>query len=138
MPSPAVTIANDRALTFHCNDCLIKEGGDSKAAYLIVSGRVAIRKGAFSNHPQTIAVLGKGELIGEMSLFDDQPPMASAIALEDTQVRPISRDELKQRIAGLDPVMRSIMRVMVKRLRHMGEAAMPKSTEVNWSDWQKA
>ena len=137
MPSPAISVVNSNQLTFHRNEYMIKEGSDSDVAYLIMSGRVEIRKGAFSQAPQRLAVLGKGEMIGEMALFDDSPRMASVIALEDTTVRVISREEMKRRIGTLDPVMRGIMRIMIKRLRLMAEDAMPKQTEVNWSEWKK-
>ena len=137
MPSPAISVVNNNQLTFHRNEYMIKEGSDSDVAYLIMSGRVEIRKGAFSQAPQRLAVLGKGEMIGEMALFDDSPRMASVIALEDTTVRVISREELKRRIGTLDPVMRGIMRIMIKRLRLMAEDAMPKQTEVNWSEWKR-
>jgi CRP-like cAMP-binding protein len=137
MPSPALSVVDDRHLTFHRNDYMIKEGSDSDVAYLILSGRVEIRKGAFSSAPQRLAVLGKGEIIGEMALFDDNPRMASAIALEDTTVRVVSREEMKRRIDTLDPVMRGILRILVKRLRQMAENVMPKQSEVNWSEWKK-
>ena len=55
-------------ITFSPNDYLMREGSKNNAAYLITSGKVEIRKGEMSNTPLTLAVLGKGEVIGEMGV----------------------------------------------------------------------
>jgi len=57
---------------------LIKEGERTDDAYLIASGKVEIRIGAFGRNPHTLAILEPGDVVGEMSLFDDQPPVARA------------------------------------------------------------
>jgi CRP-like cAMP-binding protein len=103
--------------TFQANEYLIKEGTSSDAAYLISSGKVVVRKGDFGSNPQTLATLGKGAVIGEMSLFDDHPPIASAIALEETKTTAISREEFQRRLADMDPVMRGIFRILIGRIR---------------------
>ncbi len=122
--------------TFEPYEYLFKEGSPSEAAYLITSGKVEIRKGDHTSHPQTLAILEKGEVVGEMSLFDDTPPMASAIAIEETVVSAISRDEFQRRVNSMDPVMRGIFKIMVKRIRKITEGPRKKS-KVNWSGWDK-
>ncbi len=122
--------------TFEPDEYLFKEGSPTEAAYLITSGKVEIRKGNYGENPQTLAVLGKGEVIGEMSLFDDHPHMASAIAVEDTVVSAISRDEFQRRVNGMDPLMKGIFQIMVKRIRKMTKSS-GKKNNVNWSDWKK-
>ncbi|MBC8337973.1 MAG: cyclic nucleotide-binding domain-containing protein [Alphaproteobacteria bacterium] len=105
--------------SFKAQDFLIKEGAPSDAAYLVTEGKVEVRKGAVSSNPQTLAVLGKGAVIGEMSLFDDQLPVASAIAIEDTTTTAISREEFQRRLSSMDPVMRGIFKIMVNRVREL-------------------
>ena len=122
--------------TFEPYEYLFKEGSHSEAAYLITSGKVEIRKGEHTDHPQTLAVLEKGEVVGEMSLFDDTPPMASAIAIEETVVSAISRDEFQRRVNAMDPLMKGICQIMVQRIRKMTES-YGKKNKVNWSDWRK-
>ena len=124
-------------VTFSPKDYLMREGTTVQAAFLITSGKVEIRKGEMSDNPKTLAVLGKGEVIGEMALFDDQPHMASAIALEETKVSAISRDEFQRRVAAMDPVMRGILKILVKRIRNLSEMALAETTEINWGDLKK-
>jgi len=79
---------------------------------------------------RTLAVLEPGDVVGEMSLFDDEPPVASAIALTDTEVTSISRAEFNRRIEAMDPMMRGLLKIMVKRLRHAATKAGWK--EIDW------
>jgi len=109
---------------------LIKEGERTDDAYLIAKGKVEIRIGAFGRNPHTLAVLEPGDVVGEMSLFDDEPPVASAIALTDTEVTSISRAEFNRRIEAMDPMMRGLLKIMVKRLRHAATKAGWK--EIDW------
>ena len=122
--------------TFKPSERLIREGDTSEAAFLIISGKVEVRKGDLGEHPQTLAVLGKGEVIGEMSLFDDTPPIASVIAVEETIVNTIYRDEFQRRVNTMDPVIKGVVKVMVKRIRKMSEGSGKKAA-VNWIDWKQ-
>ena len=122
---------------FKPNEYLLKEGTPSEAAFLISSGKVAVRKGELGPNPQTLGILGKGAVVGEMSLFDDLPPIASAIALEETTTSAISREEFQRRVGSMDPVMRGIFKIMIGRIRAMAEKVEGKPSEVNWSDWKK-
>ena len=80
-------------LEFPKDTVILKEGAIGDAAYVIIEGNVEIRKDQFGKNPQTLATRTRGEVIGEMALFDDKPHMASAIAVEDTVVNAMSRDE---------------------------------------------
>ena len=106
-------------------DLVFEEGEVGDMAYLIVSGEIEIyRKNG--NDDRVLATLGRGELIGEMSLIDNHPRVASARALQDTEVRVISRDSLQQRLARLeqtDRVLRRLIAVLVSRIR--GQALSP-------------
>jgi hypothetical protein len=88
-------------------------------AYLVIQGSVEIfRTLGGKKHP--LAVVGAGEIIGEMALIDNQPRMASAMALEDTILVCISQENMQQRlnkIAKDDKVMHLLLKTMVRRLR---------------------
>jgi CRP/FNR family transcriptional regulator, cyclic AMP receptor protein len=119
-------------ITVKADDFLFNEGDAGEAAYLIVSGRVEIRTGAKSDAPRTVAKLGKGDIVGEMALFDRKPRMASAIAAEDTVAIRIAEKEFRARLEHTDPVMRSIITILVKRLREMSDQV----AELKSMDWR--
>ena len=128
---------NFTRLTFPTGEVIIKEGDFGEAAYVIVEGKVEIRIGQFRQNPQTLATRTSGDVIGEMALFDNKPHMARAIALEETVVNAMSRDEFRRRIEEMDPAMRGILKLMVQRVREMADDLMKNPPEVNWADWRR-
>jgi len=126
-----------KRLTFKKNDVIIKEGSVSDAAYLIVRGQVAVTKGSHGEYPRTVATLGKGNIFGEMALFDGHPHIATVTAIEDTEVSAMARDQFENLIASMDPVMKGIVAMLVSRLRQTVDELVPKAGDVNWADWRK-
>jgi CRP-like cAMP-binding protein len=118
------------------NDYIFKEGAIGNEAYLIMDGHVEIRLGAFGDNPKLLAKLGKGDVIGEMSLFDKKPHMASAMIMEKTTVTVLTADTFKKRVEEMDPVMRGIITVMIKRLRKVGDNKAIKMSDTDWNSWQ--
>ncbi len=128
---------NYQRLTFKKNDVLLKEGEISDAAYLILSGKVEVRKGLHGQNPRLLATLEKGNVIGELSLFDDTPHTATVVALEKTEVSAMSRDEFKRMVNEMDPVMKGIIGMITERLRQAIGELIPNSGDVDWYDWKK-
>ncbi len=124
-------------MTFATQDYLFKEGSRSESAYLILEGKVAVRLGDQGENPRTLAVLERGDVVGEMSLIDNEPHMASAIAIEHTKVSALSASEFNKRVDDMDPLMKGILTILIKRLRAMGKDLKAKEMEVNWGDWNK-
>jgi len=117
--------------SFGKDDTVFEEGQTGDAAYLIVSGEVDIGIGMKGEAPRVLAKVGKGKIIGEMALFDKHPRMASAIAAEKTEAIRISREEFRGRLNSMDPVMRSILKLMVKRTRELSEQ-VAELKRTNW------
>ncbi|UTW52990.1 cyclic nucleotide-binding domain-containing protein [bacterium SCSIO 12827] len=103
---------------------LFEEGDAGTEAFLISTGAIEIyRRGAIE---QSLATLGAGELLGELSLIDDQPRAASARAAEDSVLIVLSKESLKarlQRLEQTDKVLHRLMGVLVNRLRGMARSA---------------
>lgn len=123
--------------TFAANKYILTAGERSDSAYLILEGKVEIRIGAMGDEPKILAVLGKGDVVGEMSLFDNAPHMASAIAVEKTVASTVSAGEFLRRLEEMDPLMRGILKIWAKRIRQMGERLMDQDVEANWGTWKK-
>lgn len=126
-----------KKLDFSANSVIFDEGEAGDAAYMIRAGQVEIRKGAQSSNPQSLAVLTKGDVIGELALFDDRPRMATAICLTDVVAISISRDKFHELMSTMDPAMERIVLTMVKRVREMADEFMRRKTDVDWINWKK-
>ena len=122
---------------FAPNIAIFEEGDKGDAAYIVLSGKVAIRKGMQSDNPQQLAILGKGEMLGEMALFDDRPRMASAIALTDVTVIEMSRQEFQERLSSVDLTLKAMMLSMVGRVRKMADEFMRRKSSEDWANWEK-
>jgi CRP-like cAMP-binding protein len=121
-------------LTIEARKTIFGEGEPGDNAYLIVSGRVEIRKGIGKDEPHVVAVLGPGDVVGEMALFDERPRMAEAVTLEESEVIVVAREEFLKRLNEMNPVMRRMLQIMVGRVRSMTDEFMKRKGESQWDD----
>ena len=110
----------------HKGETLLKEGEIHDDVFLIVKGKVEVRKGLRHDFPYVFGVKGPGDIIGEMAAFDDQPHMASVVALEDTTVTVMTRNEFQRRLNAMDPLMKGAILAVVRRAREMAELLLEK------------
>lgn len=113
---------------------LFKEGDKGDAAYLIISGKVQLRKDVLSEYPQLVATVGPGDIVGEMALFDNRPRLAEALVADDSEVFEIPRDEFQERLGAMNPVMRRILQIMVQRVRKMTDEFMQRKQAPKWGE----
>ena len=123
--------------TFGENTIILEEGKKGEAAYLIAKGRVEVRKGLRSESPQVLAILGQGDVFGEMAMFDDRPNMATVVAIDTVQAIAISREDFRAKVDEMDPVIKGVVLQMVVRARQMADSLMEKK-DVDWAKWKKA
>ncbi|MCG8668873.1 MAG: cyclic nucleotide-binding domain-containing protein [Pseudomonadales bacterium] len=64
---------------------IFSQGDEAVFMALIQSGKVEIRKEGHDGEAQTIAIVGEGQVIGEMSLIDSGARSATAVAAENTK-----------------------------------------------------
>jgi EAL domain-containing protein (putative c-di-GMP-specific phosphodiesterase class I)/CRP-like cAMP-binding protein len=102
--------------TVRAGDLLIRQGEAGKSAYIVEQGRVEIyiEKDGKS---QFVGTRGPGTLLGEMALIDDDTRTANVRALEDCKLIEITREDFVRRLNATDPVMQTVMRVLMTRYR---------------------
>ena len=97
-------------------ELIFSEGDAVDSAYLIEAGAVEIalvRDGI----RQVLALLGPGEVFGEMGIIDNLPRSATATAAEDCRLVVVSAEQIQQVVARSDPFFAELMRKLVGRLR---------------------
>ncbi len=80
--------------TLPAQQLLLKEGEQSDFAILLLDGVVSVNKRHADNSEHTIATIGPGKLIGEMSLIDGEPRFASCQANTDVRFAVLTRQNL--------------------------------------------
>jgi hypothetical protein len=105
-----------RRRRFASGTMIFDEGDVSHEAYLVRAGRIEVLKASTAG-PLRLAVLGPGDVLGEMGLLDERPRSASARALEDTEVDAVSAAEFAD-LLTTDPTRSiEVLRAMFERLR---------------------
>ncbi len=107
--------------TFQRGDIIIEEGQIGIGCFIVASGRVEVIKGLKGPAPLTIAQLGVGEIIGEMSIIDEQPHSTSVRALENTHCLMIERWDFKAQMQAYPEIALQLLPVLARRIRELLE-----------------
>lgn len=83
--------------------------------FLILAGRVSVHLDSADSRP--LVVLETGECVGEMSLFDGQPPSAFVKAAEPSLMLVIGQAALWEMIDASHDVARNLLRMLSHRIR---------------------
>lgn len=89
--------------------------GDS--LFIVRSGRVKVVLVAEDGREVILGVLGVGEHFGELSLIDDQPRSAHVIAMEDSTLLVLRRDDFRRRVESNPSVAWALLAELSRRLR---------------------
>lgn len=92
-------------------------GEKKKTLYVIHKGKVKLTRISPSGKEQIISILGPGDFMGELSLFNDEPITNNAEALEDTTVCIIDGDKLKEIMAKYPAIAFKVLEELSRRLK---------------------
>lgn len=109
---------------------IIKEGDEGDCAYLIQSGKVNVYTHVKDERVQ-IAMLGPGQIFGELALIFDDPRTASVEAIEDCNLIVLSRQVLKQKLQKSDPTVQAIVEMLTKRMIGMSNSYLKEKDSVD-------
>ena len=103
-------------------DVVFTEGEPGDRMYVILDGKVKLGHTSTDGRESLLAVLGPGEVFGELSLFDPGPRTATATAVTDAVVIGLGHDNLRPWLAGRPEVAESLLQALAQRLRRTNEA----------------
>lgn len=114
-------------------DVIFRQGDLGDKMFIIQSGAVEIFKSE-GRSETFLGILEKGDLLGEMALFDGQPRSASARAIGRTRLLPFTRNSLEKRLRQDPGVALHILRALTakilrttKRLRELEKSGQLES-----------
>ena len=103
-------------------DVLFTEGDPGERLYVILDGKIKLGATSGDGRETLLAILGPGEMFGELSLFDPGPRTATATALTDARLVGLGHDDLQPWLTGRPEVAGSLLRALARRLRRTNEA----------------
>ena len=103
------------AQTYPKNHLLFAEGESGDTMYIIQAGQVKITK-IVNNKEVILAVLGKGDIFGEMAIVEDKPRAATAEVYEDCTLLVVNRENFSTLIKEQPEMVVRIASLMSERI----------------------
>ena len=101
---------------------LFNEGDQGDRLYVVTEGKVKLGRTSPDGRENLLAVLGPGEMFGELSLFDPGPRTATVTAVTDAALIGLGHDDLKPLLTGRPEVAAHLLAALARRLRRTNEA----------------
>lgn len=93
------------------------EGSPGEALYLVVQGKVKLARTARDGRENLLSLLGVGDMLGELSVFDPGPRVTRAHVPEDTVVYELTRTALEAWLVEHPEANPLLLRMLAKRIR---------------------
>ena len=102
--------------TFRKGEVIIEKGSHGECAYIIESGMVEISD-LSGNDKVILAIMGEGQIFGEMGLIEDKPRSATITAIEDVRLTVVSQKYFNELFEKNPKVLLPIIKSLFERLR---------------------
>lgn len=93
-------------------DVLFAEGDEADGLYVVAEGELAVERGG-----RELARVGRGEIVGELSVLDGEPRSATVRAAADAELVFVGRDAFLELCDSSPALVQSLLRSMARRLR---------------------
>ena len=103
-------------------DILFHAGDPGDRLYVLGEGKIKLGQSSPDGRENILAVLGPGEMFGELSLFDPGPRTDTATAVAETQVLALSTEQLREYLSGRPQVALTLLAALARRLRRTNES----------------
>lgn len=100
-------------------DTIFNEGDEGQALYIVVRGKVKLARTARDGRENLLALLGVGDMLGELSVFDPGPRLSRAHAVEDSVVYELPKAVLDPWLDDHLEMSRHMLRALAQRIRRI-------------------
>jgi CRP/FNR family cyclic AMP-dependent transcriptional regulator len=108
-------IARERS--YPRNSVILFEDDPGDALYVVAQGQVKVVLIGEDGREVILSVMGEGEFFGEMALIDDEPRSAHVIAMEDSSLLVIRREDFQDLLKQTPGIALMLLRELSRRLR---------------------
>jgi CRP/FNR family transcriptional regulator, cyclic AMP receptor protein len=113
-----VLSVNCRERDYPTGGTLLRQGETGIGLFIITSGKVQITQQAPDGSVRDLGTFERGAVLGEMSLLDDLPRTATAVALEPSQAIAIPVWDFRAALREQPEIAIKLLAIMSRRLRH--------------------
>ena len=119
--SAAVLEDSMAASTLSRGDVLFNEGDAGNQLYVVIDGKIKLGRTSADGRENLLAILGPGQMFGELSFFDPGPRSATATAVTDVELKSLGHDSLIPVISTHPDVALALLHQLAGRLRRTNE-----------------
>lgn len=106
-----------RLEAFPRSQYLFREGDEGNHLYVFLDGEVAVQLRGDEGIDVTLAVLRRGDVLGEMALFTGEPRKAAAVALTDVRVARIDKSSIAELLESREELISAFVASIGARVR---------------------
>ncbi len=114
-----VDVARERA--YPRNSVILFEDDPGDALYVVAEGQVKVVLIGEDGREVILSVLGQGEFFGEMALIDDEPRSAHVIAMVDSGLIVLRREDFQILMTQSPAIALALLKELSRRLRRVDE-----------------
>jgi CRP/FNR family transcriptional regulator, cyclic AMP receptor protein len=108
-------------IDFQRGKIVFSEGDAGDRLYVILDGKIKLGTSSTDGRESLLAVLGPGEMFGELSLFDPGPRTSTATALTEATLLGLGHESLRPWLTGRPGVAEALLKALSQRLRRTNE-----------------
>ena len=108
--------------TLRRGEVLFNEGDSGDRLYILLTGKVKLGHTSVDGRENLLAVLGPGEVVGELTLFDPGPRSTTATAVATTELLALEHNQLMGFIDSHPTLAKDMLRALAVRLRRTNTA----------------
>jgi CRP/FNR family cyclic AMP-dependent transcriptional regulator len=106
-----------RERSYPKNSVIVFEDDPGDALYVVKAGQVKVVLVGEDGREVILSTLETNEFFGEMSLIDDEPRSAHVIAMEESSLLVVRRQDFQRQLEESPKIALGLVRALTKRLR---------------------
>jgi CRP-like cAMP-binding protein len=114
---------------YHDKDVIVLQGDPGDSLYVLLAGVVKVTMASESGIETTLATRQRGDLIGEVALFDDKPRAATATAVGEVAALRVSRAHFEAFAKRHPTAAGTIIKSIVGKMRESDERLAQRSRQ---------
>jgi len=103
-------------------EVLFAEGDQGDRLYVILEGKIKLGRTKSDGRESLLAVLGPGEMFGELSLFDPGPRTATATSVGDSVLIGLGHEAIQPWLLQHPQVAFTLLNALARRLRRTNDS----------------
>jgi CRP/FNR family transcriptional regulator, cyclic AMP receptor protein len=116
-PLSTELFARAKRVRLAAGDILFRAGAAADGCYRVEDGLLKVAMVSGSGAERILAFLGRGDIVGELSIIDGLPRSATVMAVRDAAVSFLSQAEFEAFADKHPEIYKSLIRLLARRLR---------------------